>query len=193
MPLLFDEFIKNAETIALTMEEVMQICLGKTNMVKYSELPNCQSLFDDNVLGKYHCCILYWETSSRTMGHYTSLIYQSQSNILELYDSYGMNLSQLYDMANTSEELTNHVRYLDILVNKAVSEQNVNFIYNNRRMQRRVDNINTCGRYASLRNRLMNLSLSQFNAFLTHHEMTPDEMVSALTVMFSSDANKLLR
>ena len=183
---LLDRFVMNAEKITLDDKAILKICNNQVNIIPYSSLTQYTDIFQ--FLGTYSASIIFYEVSSKYDGHWVCLLFHRDTKTIELWDSYGMNDEQILDRAHTSEALVNERPILTELIHNACIKYGLKYVYNNHRFQSNNMKIATCGRYASLRARFKEFSLSKFNRLLIDN-LNPDYIVSCLTVMFSDEAN----
>lgn len=166
--------IKNAEAVDLSGEQVNKIAEGKARILSYSELERHDTL--DSAFGGKNAMILLYEIRSGS-GHWVAVI-KHPNNIIEFMDSYGLKLDT--ELQYTHFYFNEHgVPHLTRLI----QESGMELIENTIRLQQFKEHVNTCGRFASFRVRLMNKSLKEFQAmFLNNKQYSPDELISILTL-----------
>jgi len=164
--------LQNGEQHDLTNDDIKSITKGKCKIMSYHELQNINSI--DDILINNGACIILYETR-QNFGHWTALIRQS-NNVLEFFDSYGFQLDQELNYAKY-----NNTPYLSNLVNKSSYQ----LIQNTHRLQRYAKDINTCGRWTSLRIVLKNMNIGDFvRLFTTNNSYNGDFWATALTYIF---------
>lgn len=178
----YQEFVKNAEYVDLSEDDIMNICMNQTKIVSYDDLPKCSDIF--MLLRPYNNFILFYATDSVKLGHWVAVIWHPSTHTIELFDSYGLSDEEILGNAQTSDKYCNGYPYLTYLINKSKAR----FVHNTHQFQSERGNISTCGRYASLRSRFKDWDLTKFQNFLLANatrQQPPDFIVSSLTVMFS--------
>lgn len=188
MPL--DTLIVDAEKVPLSNDDIIAIALGQTSVVRYSDLPQHESIFD--LLQPYNNFILFYEVKERNDGHWVSVLYHEDINTLEFFDSYGFDDRQILGKSPTSHLYMQGKPYLTYLFDKAQREQNCRIIFNTKQLQSKRSQIATCGRYAAFRSRMRHVKYNQFIALFKGNKNTSDYLISALTVLFSPTANALV-
>jgi len=174
-----DIIVKDAENIALSGSDLETITEGKANIIKYSDLHQYNSI--DEVFGdKEAIIILYLKKSN--FGHWCALFKAPwRPETLYFYDSYGFQLDEEIKFAD--EQLRIHqgqeVPHLTHLIRKS----NYYLEQNDFQYQSKEHHINTCGRWAGMRVRHMDMSPTQFKTFFTKNKhYTPDFWVSVLSI-----------
>lgn len=185
-----DTLVKDAERVPLSNQDVIDIAMGQTTVVRYSDLPQHESIFD--VLEPYGNAIIFYEVDSRNSGHWVSVLYHEDINVLEFFDSYGLTDKQILGQATTSSLYMQGKPYLTYLLDKAQREQGCKIIFNTKRLQSKRSQIATCGRYAAFRSRMRHVKYSQFINLFNGNNYPADYLISALTVMFSPTASALV-
>ena len=164
---------KTAEDHDLTSADIMKITNNKCKIISYHELVSVNSI--DDLLTNNGACIVLYETR-QNFGHWTALIRQSP-NTLEFFDSYGFQLDQELNYAKYD-----NTPFLSNLVKK--SNYN-NIIQNKHRLQQFAKDVNTCGRWTSLRIVMKNLSIDDFvRLFTTNNSYNADFWATSLTYLF---------
>jgi len=165
--------LKNGEQHDLTSKDIEKITNNKCKIVSYHNLETIKSI--DDLLTNNGACVILYETK-HNFGHWTALIRQSP-NTLEFFDSYGFQLDQELNYAKY-----NNIPYLSNLV-KASNYNNI--IQNKHRLQQYAHEINTCGRWTSLRVVMKNMPISDFvKLFSTDKSFNGDFWATALTYIF---------
>lgn len=165
--------IDTAETKDLTGDDLMKICNNKVKVVPYHELKDVESIKE--LLEPHGAVILLYETK-QNFGHYTALFFDGNNN-LEFFDSYGFKPDDELRYAKYD-----NIPYLTNLLNK----YNGKIVYNVDKLQKFARDINTCGRWTSLRIRLRKLDKEQFSKLwkgLVYHNA--DFFATALTFLYT--------
>ena len=167
-----DKLLDAGEEIDLTNDDIKDITGGKANIVAYHELPNYRTM--DELLGEFGACILLYETR-KNFGHWVALI--QQGSFVEFFDSYGFSLDEELNYAKY-----NQTAYLSQLVKSSGTV----IRENKTRLQVFAEDVNTCGRWTSLRIVFRDMPLAQFqDMFKKNKHYNGDIWVTALTYIFS--------
>ena len=167
-----DREILNSEDIDLSGQDIKAITNNKARVISYHELANINSL--DELLGINKAVILLYETKEN-FGHWTAL-FTIDDETVEFFDSYGFAPDQELNYATY-----NDTPYLSNLMKAS----GYNFIYNDKKLQTFAHDINTCGRWTSLRVRMRDIPLNEFIKLWTKNKhYQPDFWVSAITYLF---------
>jgi hypothetical protein len=169
-----DKLLTNLESVDLTGDMVRKICRNKVNIVPYHTLGSYDSIKD--LLGKFQSTILLYETKE-DFGHYVALFMNGDKN-LEFFDSYGFRPDQ--ELKYATYNLADGIPYLTRLLNKYSGK----LIVNTTRLQVFKKEINTCGRWTSLRILMKDKPLNEFIALFNNNKAyNGDFWVSALTYL----------
>lgn len=171
----WDKLFVNGESIDLTGQDVVKICEGQVKVVPYHELGGFDSI--EQLLQPYGAVIILYETTRADFGHYTALYYNN-TNELEFFDSYGFKPDAELPYAQFDK-----VPYLTQLLAK----YNKPYDYNKVRLQEWEKDVNTCGRWTSLRVRTRKLySLAEFQKlFQSNRYYNGDWYATALTYLYT--------
>ena len=170
-----DKIIKNAEDVDLSLEDIKKITNDSCEVIVYHNLDQYNSI--ENLLGEKGAVILLFETK-KNFGHWTAIFYQDENrNSIEFFDSYGFKPDQELNYAKYD-----NTPYLSQLLDKS----NLPLVFNKKRLQTFAEDINTCGRWTSLRIVFRNIPLKQFQDLFTKSQYyNGDFYVSALTYLFT--------
>tara|TARA_R110002073_G_scaffold320989_1_gene496846 strand:- start:1928 stop:2443 length:516 start_codon:yes stop_codon:yes gene_type:complete len=167
-----ENLIRDAENVDLSADDIKTICKGQVEIVVYHNLSQYQSL--QEVLGQYGAVILLYETK-QNFGHWTALI--DQGDHIEFFDSYGFKPDEELNYATYD-----NTPYLSNLI-KTSSKP---IIPNLSKLQAQKEDVNTCGRWTSMRVRLRNIPLHKFVELMKNNQKyTGDFWVSALTYLYT--------
>ena len=177
-----DKKILNVERISLNEDDIRRITDNKAKIISYTELENINNLED--VLEPHGAVILLYETK-QNFGHWVALFRRNNNNKkdLEFFDPYALKVDEELNLINQL-----HIRIHEGIVQPhltaLINQGHYNVIYNNVRLQKFLDHVNTCGRHSSLRIRFRDLSLKEYVMMLTKNKCyDPDFWVSALTIL----------
>lgn len=171
-----DKLINTQSERDLTGEEVKKIVGQGITIIAYHNLNNYNSIEElcDN---ETKSAIILYE-SKLNFGHYCAVILHD-NNTVEFFDPYGNKPdSQLsfavYDLQFKTPFLTN-------LLNNFKGK----LIYNKNRLQQYHKDVNTCGRWCSIRVRMRKMNLQSFSLlFSSNRHYRGDFWVSAITFLF---------
>lgn len=175
------KLINNVETIPLSVNDLSAICKGDASLCLFSDLSKMSSIHD--IFDTSNNIILYSATDSKLSGHFSALIFRPEINTIELFDSFGFGLNDLFQNAEYDRMQAKGRNYLQELI----TQSKCRFIYNTVCLQSKTPNSNECGRYASVRCRFSFLPMEKFIALFKskNKNLTPDEIVCLLTVLFT--------
>lgn len=159
---------------ALSGSEVLHLAENQANLITYPQLAKMKSI--DQALGKYGACIVLYETK-KNFGHWCCIIRQSPK-LIEFFDSYGlMPDDQLKFIPEHFRQKNNedfsHLTYL-LWKSKCTVE------YNHDRLQKKLRDTNTCGRWCGLRILLRDMPLEEFVDKFKRYK-NPDKLVTLIT------------
>ena len=170
--------LTNIEKQDLTGDDIKKICNGNVEVIAYHLLKDYDSI--ENLLKVHGAIILLYETK-QNFGHYTALFY-NKANQLEFFDSYGFKPDE--ELKYATFNLDNGVPYLTNLLKK----YNKPIVYNNKKFQMWAKDMNTCGRWTSVRIRMRHrYDLNEFTQMFSNPKyFNGDFYVSALTYLYTS-------
>ena len=166
-----DKLITDAEEVDLSKEDILEITNNGCDVVVYHNLGNYNTLKD--LLGEKGAVILLYEMK-QNFGHWVALFYTDESRkTIEFFDSYGF----------APDEELNYAKYDDQpLLGELMKNSNIQIIHNTKRLQTFKEDVNTCGRWTSLRILMRETPLHQFQfLFKNNKSYNGDWFVSALT------------
>ena len=173
-----DKIIKKSEDIDLSGNDIMRITEGKTNMLSYDKLEEYNNI--DEVLGPHGCVVILYQTKENT-GHWVCL-FKRDNNVLEFFDPYGLVLDQ--ELPLSTYNLQRHNGVLTPHLTALIKQSSYKVSNNIHKLQEFKHDVNTCGRWVSLRVKWRSKSLSEFIKLLTTNEnYNGDFWVSALTIL----------
>jgi hypothetical protein len=175
-----DKVIIQSEKVDLSGQDIIDITNGETNILEYSDLHNIHNI-DDVFNNKPTATILY--QTKQNFGHWVVLIKHDDKTI-EFFDSYGLAPDEelKYSEFNLRIHGGQQIPHLSHLIN----DSNYHMIYNKVRLQKWIEDVNTCGRHCAVRIKMRHLKLSQYIQLMTKNKYyNPDFYVSALTLLYS--------
>lgn len=171
-----DKLIKDQSERDLTGEEVKNIVGDGVNIVAYHNLGQYNTIEElcDNPTKS--AIILY--ESKLNFGHYCAVILHDD-NTLEFFDPYGNKPDS--QLSYAVYDLQFKTPFLTELINNFKGK----LIYNKNKLQQFKEDVNTCGRWSSLRVRMRKMDLESFSLlFSSNRCYRGDFWVSAITFLF---------
>ena len=174
-----DKIVLKAEQIPLSGSDIERITEGKAQILKYSDLHQYNNI--DELFGNKEAIIILYQKTSN-FGHWCTLFKSPwKPETLYFFDSYSYQMDE--EIKYSDEQLRLHdgqeVPHLTHLVQKS----NYYLIQNKYQYQSKEHDINTCGRWASVRIRHMDMTPNDFKTFFTKNKhYTPDFWISVLTI-----------
>ncbi len=156
----------------LSDSDILKITNGKTNIIKYDQLKNVNSI--DDILKNGSCIILYVHTKPG-FGHWTSITKRGKT--IDFFDSYGYRPD--YHLFQNSKEQNHEFGTDEAYISNLLSESPYNVDYNSHKLQGKTTN--TCGRWVGVRVMLKKLSNDQFAKLFLNKKLSPDELVTTAT------------
>jgi hypothetical protein len=170
-----DKIIQKSEIISLSGEDLLKIA-PNTKILSYTELRSYTSI--DQLLSPHEAVIILYELEIN-VGHWVSL-FKKDTNTLEFFDSYGLSVDEELKFAKENTRIhkgqeLNHLSFL-------IQNSGYGLIENKVQLQKNLEDINTCGRYAAYRILHRHLPLDVFNKLLTENKhYNPDFWISVAT------------
>lgn len=158
----------------LSDKDIKRALNGKTKIVKYSELVNANHI--DELIKPYGNFVLIYEAKTN-MGHWCCCILYK--NVLTFFDSYGEypdnQLKYTPDVFRMNNNMIlPHLSYL--LYNSPYQLR-----YNEFKLQKMEEGINTCGRWVIMRILKRNETDEEFAEFYLKKKMSSDDIVTEET------------
>lgn len=174
-----DKLLKNAESIDLTGNTIFDILNGDVNIYEYKDLSQFSDI--DDVLHTHHKAVILYETKEQ-FGHWVGL-FRVDDRTLEFFDPYGLEVDEELNLIgeNIRESLGEIIPHLSYLI----MESGYDLIQNTTRLQKFLEDVNTCGRHVSVRLNLCHIPLDEYIKLLTTNKCyNADLWVSAMTILF---------
>lgn len=136
--------------------EVERLTGNKYKVVPYPDLIKYKTI--NELLGPFGGVVLLYETRPN-YGHYTAL-FRRDFKTLEQFDSLGFKLDHELKKIDKKFRIESNQRALlsKLILNSSYEK----YIYNENKLQKNKDGINTCGRFVALRLLFRDLSHKQF-------------------------------
>ena len=167
-----DSILDKAEDIDLSGDDIHRITDGAAKVMSYHELADISDI--SQIFSPQGVCILLYETRLN-YGHWVALI--DQGDFIEFFDSYNFKPDEELNYAKY-----NQTPYLSNLKKKSGRR----IVYNDVRLQVFAEDVNTCGRWTSIRVLMRDIPIRQFQQmFKKVKHYNGDLWVSALTYAFT--------
>ena len=173
-----DNLIKQVYVNDLNLQDVKLLTREKVPVILYDNL----TINDDilNLLSKDGRALLLFPTGLGADGHWISILFNSNTRVLEHWDSYALTVIQEITYSRNPKVEQN---ILGKLYQKAQQQPGITIVYNTYRMQKMANNVNTCGRHSCVRLRFHYLNMHQYAKLMLGQTMSPDWIVSAITFL----------
>lgn len=173
------EVISNKSiSYALSGYDILEMLKGKTNIIMYNELYKIKNI--DEVI-KYGTCVILYNTSE-FRGHWCCLIVNNDR--IEFFDPYGILIDDEIKPSFMSKLFIKKYYSRDKKrLQKLIYYSKYDKVeYNNYPVQKRENNINTCGRHVVTRILMKDLLLEEYIKYIYSFKgRTPDEVVLSIT------------
>ncbi len=168
--------IKKSINKSFSARDILDMVDHKANLITYPQLLKYETI--DEAMGKYGALVLLYETREY-YGHWCT-IFKLNKNTLEFFDPYGIIIDDELKFINKKfrQESNQDFPYLT----KLLYNSKYKITYNHHQFQKYGHNINTCGRWVSLRLIFRKLSLKQFIKLFDLKGINNDWLVTALTL-----------
>ena len=169
-----DKNILGSENIDLSGADIERITDGKCKIMAYEDLRSISNI--EELLNPHNAVIILYQTKAN-YGHWVSIL--KYDNHIEFFDPYGFGVDEELEIIDHLH-LRNQTPHLTHLINNS----NYKVIFNDKKLQKFSEHINTCGRWVSLRVRFKDVSLKKFINLMTKNKhYDGDFWVSALTIL----------
>jgi len=177
-----DGIIKTAFDYALNDIDIQKVTRNQAKILFYKDLVKYNNIID--AIGDTGQLVLLFPTDNAYKNnHWIALLYHSDTNTVEHFDSYG--LSPVQEQSYSTNDLVKQ-GVLNKLIKKSIND-GYRFVSNDHRLQEMARGIDDCGRYASLRCRFHYLSRNEFASMFLNQKESPDWLVTCLTFMLCKD------
>lgn len=174
-----DKVISASERIDLSGDDIVRLSGGAVNIMAYEDLEGLTNL--SQVFGQYTAVALLYQTG-RNFGHWVTLLNRGGRQ-LEFYDPYGLKVDEELNI-NNEFHLRIHNGVITPHLSALIQKGGWDVVSNSDRVQKMLEDVNTCGRYCALRVKFRALSMKEFNKMLTGNKHYDADMwVSALTLL----------
>ena len=156
---------RKLNSYALSGDDIKKILGRDVKIIKYPDFGNVDNIFD---AFNNNECIIFFETVSQMVGHWECMFYNPNIKTIQFFDSYGLppDNAEKYLRQNTRITLKENKKYLTALLNKA-QDLGYKCIYSNYKYQEMVGDIETCGKWSSIRLKNKNMNDDEFYNYIT--------------------------
>lgn len=169
--------INKMKSKSLSSNDLLKLVNYKANLMTYPELTKFRTI--DEALGPHKALIILYETR-KNYGHWCC-VFRRNNKIIEFFDSYGLLPDdELKFIPEHFRDLNNErLPHLTVLLYKSEAQ----IEYNDKQLQQKMKDINTCGRWVGLRLILRELPIDTFNYMFTKYKfINADDIVTILSI-----------
>jgi len=170
--------IKKAQSKSFSEDELLKLVDYKANLLSYPELSKYNNIFE--AMGKHKALILIY-LSKENYGHWVC-VFEHKNGSIEFFDPYSMKPDDeiKYIPSNFRKISGQNVPHLTALLYNTGRQ----IIYNEYKLQKLVNDNNTCGRWVGMRLILRHLSIKQFAKLFMNKKIGSDFLVTLLTINY---------
>jgi hypothetical protein len=173
----FTELIKKS----LSDTDIKKFFNNKINVIRYNELNNVDSI--DEVLQPYGRCIILIE--SEKTNHWVLLQYINKPNnepYILFFDSYGISVgNEFNEIPKSIQRMTQQDRNVIL---KLLIDSPLKIHYNQYRLQKLKNGVNTCGRWCCVKGLLSDMTEDEFAKSIRkiqkETKLKPDQIICLL-------------
>ena len=176
-----DTIIKDGEKISLSDTDILNITDNKCKVMRYQDLENYDTI--DQALEPHGAIVLLYQHEA-DFGHWVA-VFKVNDSTIEVFDSYGIPIDSEIDFSpfQIRRHKGEKVAHLTHLIEQS---QYTKVLENKVPLQKDKKDVNTCGRWASIRIRFRDVHLKQFDKMFRNTSCgDSDFTVTALTLLFS--------
>jgi hypothetical protein len=176
--MILDDFIQKEQQVPLDKDDVMKLIYRPgARYFYYNDIRKTTTL--KQLLPKRNSgCVILFVSKNSEIGHFC-LLFRHERSGLHFYDPYGFGLKKVIDLTGSDHKLQQLIRGKDIHINKHAFQK----------LKKGRVAINTCGRHIATRYNAAHMKPDEYEKFLYHRSMDPDEIVTMLTC--EQDLSKL--
>jgi hypothetical protein len=170
-----EKIIQKSEVVDLSDTDILNITNGRCAIHTYADLERFRTI--DQVLGDWNCAVILYQ-HEEDFGHWVTL-FKVDKNTLEFFDPYGIEIDRELKQSpfNTRRHQGKIVPHLSHLI----KQSRYRLIQNRKKLQSFKQDVNTCGRWVSLRVRWRYIALEKFVQMFSGTHFDGDFYASALT------------
>ena len=176
-----DTIIKDGEKVSLSDTDILNITDNKCKVMRYQDLENYDNI--DQALEPHGAIVLLYQHEA-DFGHWVA-VFKVNNSTIEVFDSYGIPIDSEIDFSpfQIRRHKGEKVAHLTHLIEQS---QYTKVLENKVPLQNDKKDVNTCGRWASIRIRFRDVPLKQFDKMFRNTSCgDSDFTVTALTLLFS--------
>jgi hypothetical protein len=181
-----DKVIEQGEKFSYTDKDISRLLDNKVRILTYPEIAAANTL--QEIVGSHGCaCILYM--TKQNFGHWTALLKNpgGEEGCYEVFDPYGiMPDDELKYIDGSFRESSGQAKpHLSHIIAGELRSGNIrNVYYNKYKLQKYMQDVNTCGRWCAYRCLLReSFALTDFISLFKGQKNEPDFLVTALTLL----------
>jgi hypothetical protein len=176
--MILDDFIDQEQRIPLDKDDVLKLIYRPgVRYFYYNDIGPRTTL--KHLLPKPNSgCVILFVSEKKEIGHFC-LLFRHKRSGLHFFDPYGFGLKRVIDLTGSDHRLQQLIKGTDIKINKHAFQK----------MKKGRVAVNTCGRHVACRYNAAHMTSEEYERFLYHRSMDPDEIVTMLTC--EQDISKL--
>jgi hypothetical protein len=162
-----NKIINKLKEVPFSGNDIREALDGNVKIIRYEEIHKFKTL--DELLTPYNSvCILY--QTKPNYGHWCCLFKHrynpdiSEVDTVEFNDPYGYKIDEQLEFINADFRKKSNQDYPYLA--RLMLESPYKLTYNNKKLQKRADDVSSCGRHCSLRLILKDTPLKQYQDFL---------------------------
>jgi hypothetical protein len=169
------DIIDKLKSVPFSNTDIEDGCDGKVKIIRYEDIYKFKTL--DELLSPYNAvCILY--QTKPNYGHWCCLF--RVGNLVEFHDPYGYKIDEQLEFINPEFRKKSNQNYP--YLSKLMLQSPYKLSYNNKKLQKRANDVSSCGRHCCLRLILKEVPLKDYQNFLqTGGSLNPDDKATFLT------------
>lgn len=175
--------VKQNEQVPISDADILKICDNKVNILAYEDLGKLykagKSLLSQFSEDKNNCIILLYQLRGPSgIGHWVSLIYRPEHNVIEFCNPY----------AYRPDQEINLMEHQEAYLTKLLLGTNCRIMSNHYKYQEFVQSSSTCGRHAAVRCVFHDLTNEEYYKFLSSYQPNMkardfDKLVTVMTLV----------
>lgn len=173
-----NKIINKLKEVPFSGNDIRDALDGNVKIIRYEEIHKFKTL--DELLNPYDSvCILY--QTKPNYGHWCCLFKHRYNDIdtVEFNDPYGYKIDEQLEFINADFRKKSNQDYPYLA--RLMLESPYKLTYNNKKLQKRADDVSSCGRHCSLRLILKDTPLKQYQDFLMSGGLNADDKATYLT------------
>lgn len=168
------ELIKKKMSHSLSGLDINNLLNGKVKIITYNDIADYTNIID--LIGEYKKLVILYE-SKKNYGHWVCLYMYGKT--LYYFDSAGKKPEAYLDFM--PEELKINCKQYHTYLIYLIYTSKISFEYNNHKLQADKKDINTCGRWVSVRLKYSEIPVDKFYQIFKNSGVPYDILVTLLT------------